>query len=272
MLNKVPLEIKLFIATTSLPLEKLQTLKNDDTIYLEKNYNEPCFVTLDNKVIANGEIIIIDGKVGLQISEIINEPKLISHSNHLPIHNDIFVSIDVFLGKTFITYEKLSQLERGSVIDFENSIPPVVFLEINGTVLENIFAYIKIENNTFCLITKVNKDSVLKDCILPIKEEKKIKTIEEITKLLQNEDNNKIADNLINENLAVVFIVLIVLNNEKAQEVFNLITNSCFKDFKKLLKEYLSEDIKIDETYVEIVLNEFWNSLNKKETFKTFKK
>jgi flagellar motor switch protein FliN/FliY len=71
----VPVSVK--IGTTNIFLKDLLNLTSGNVIELDQSVNEPVELTVNNKTIAYGEVVVADGYFGLKIKEIINKTERI---------------------------------------------------------------------------------------------------------------------------------------------------------------------------------------------------
>jgi flagellar motor switch protein FliN/FliY len=72
---EVPVAVK--IGTTKIFLKDLLNLTSGNVIELDQSVNEPVELTINNKTIAYGEVVVADGYFGLKIKEIINKTERI---------------------------------------------------------------------------------------------------------------------------------------------------------------------------------------------------
>ena len=72
ILNDVALVVKAELGRTSMQVKEILKLGVNSVISLDKESGEPVDVLVNNKMIAKGEVVEIDGNFGIRITEIIN--------------------------------------------------------------------------------------------------------------------------------------------------------------------------------------------------------
>lgn len=70
LLMDVPLNVKLRFGHRKLPLREVLDLNDGAIVELDQDIDEPAELILGNKVIARGEVVIVDGNYGLRITEV----------------------------------------------------------------------------------------------------------------------------------------------------------------------------------------------------------
>ncbi len=73
----IPLEVEVVISTTTLTLGELLHLGHGSVIELEQNVETPVDIKVNGKLVAKGEIVIVEDKFGIRIIEIIAEEERI---------------------------------------------------------------------------------------------------------------------------------------------------------------------------------------------------
>ncbi len=71
LLNSVPLKISAVLGETKMTVEEVLKLTQGTVIELEKKVGEPVDIFINDKIIAKGEIVIVDGKIGITLTEIV---------------------------------------------------------------------------------------------------------------------------------------------------------------------------------------------------------
>lgn len=71
-LNDIKIGIEAILGRTRLPLSKLMNLESGSIIPLEKLAGEPIEIEANGKLIAKGEVVIVEKNFGIKILEIIN--------------------------------------------------------------------------------------------------------------------------------------------------------------------------------------------------------
>ena len=78
LLLDVKLPVKVRIGTKEMLLRDVLTMDIGSVVELNQLANEPLDVMVDNNVIAKGEVIIIDGNFGVQITDIGTRAELLN--------------------------------------------------------------------------------------------------------------------------------------------------------------------------------------------------
>lgn len=69
-LNEVPLKVSAVLGETKMTVEEVLKLTQGTIIELEKKVGEPIDIYVNDKIIAKGEIVVVDGKIGITLTEI----------------------------------------------------------------------------------------------------------------------------------------------------------------------------------------------------------
>lgn len=70
-LYDVPVQISVVLGKTSMQLNQLLKLGRGAVIELERSVGEPIDVYVNNKMVAKGEIVIVDNKIGVTLTEVL---------------------------------------------------------------------------------------------------------------------------------------------------------------------------------------------------------
>lgn len=70
-LYDVPVQISVVLGKTSMQLNKLLKLGRGAVIELERAVGEPIDVFVNDKMVAKGEIVIVDNKLGVTLTEVV---------------------------------------------------------------------------------------------------------------------------------------------------------------------------------------------------------
>ncbi len=70
-LYDVPVQISVVLGKTTMPLSQLLKLGRGAVVELERAVGEPIDVYVNNKMVAKGEIVIVDNKIGVTLTEVI---------------------------------------------------------------------------------------------------------------------------------------------------------------------------------------------------------
>ena len=70
-LGDMELEVRIEIGKTSLTLQQVAMLRRGSVVVLDRNIDEPVNVLVNGKVIARGELLVVDGKFSVRIVEFV---------------------------------------------------------------------------------------------------------------------------------------------------------------------------------------------------------
>lgn len=74
-LYDVPVRVSVVLGATSMPLSSILKLGKGAVIELERTVGEPIDVFVNNKKVAKGEIVIVDEKIGVTLTEVVINEK-----------------------------------------------------------------------------------------------------------------------------------------------------------------------------------------------------
>ena len=74
-LYDVPVQVSVVLGSTSMPLSNILKLGKGAVIELERTVGEPIDVFVNNKKVAKGEIVIVDKKIGVTLTEVVINEK-----------------------------------------------------------------------------------------------------------------------------------------------------------------------------------------------------
>lgn len=74
-LSNVPVQISVILGRTSMKLSHLLKLTRGAVIELERAVGEPVDIFVNNKNVARGEIVVVDNKIGVTLTEVIKADK-----------------------------------------------------------------------------------------------------------------------------------------------------------------------------------------------------
>jgi len=75
ILNDIELDVTLRVGSCKMTFEEISKLDVNSIIELNKSNNEPLEILVENKVIAIGEIVVVDGNYGVQITKVFSNEK-----------------------------------------------------------------------------------------------------------------------------------------------------------------------------------------------------
>ena len=70
-LYDVPVQVSVVLGSTKMPLNSILKLGRGAVIELERTVGEPIDVFVNNKIVAKGEIVIVEEKIGVTLTEVI---------------------------------------------------------------------------------------------------------------------------------------------------------------------------------------------------------
>jgi len=74
-LYNVPVQVSVVLGGTTMPLSSILKLGKGAVIELNRSVGEPIDVFVNNKLVAKGEIVIVEDKIGVTLTEVIAVPK-----------------------------------------------------------------------------------------------------------------------------------------------------------------------------------------------------
>lgn len=75
MILDVPLKLTVELGRSRLPIHELLKLTNGSILALEKLAGEPLDILVNGKLIARGEAVIVNGSLGVRVTEIVSDAK-----------------------------------------------------------------------------------------------------------------------------------------------------------------------------------------------------
>lgn len=74
-LYDVPVHVSVVLGSTTMPLSSILKLGKGAVIELDKLVGEPIDVYVNNKIVAKGEIVIVEDKIGVTLTEVVAHEK-----------------------------------------------------------------------------------------------------------------------------------------------------------------------------------------------------
>jgi flagellar motor switch protein FliN/FliY len=74
-LYDVPVQVSVVLGRTTMQLSNILKLGRGAVIELERHVGEPIDVYVNNKIIAKGEIVVVDNKIGVTLTEVVSVDK-----------------------------------------------------------------------------------------------------------------------------------------------------------------------------------------------------
>ncbi|MFT7518336.1 MAG: flagellar motor switch protein FliN/FliY [Kiritimatiellia bacterium] len=72
-LHGIPIEMVVELGRARLTVRELSQLHADDVIELDRTTDEPLDIIVGGRVLARGEVVIVDDRISLRIVEIVNQ-------------------------------------------------------------------------------------------------------------------------------------------------------------------------------------------------------
>jgi flagellar motor switch protein FliN/FliY len=70
-LQEIPIELVVELGRTRLTVRELASLGRDDVVELDRSATQPLDVIVGGRVFARGELVVVDDRVGLRITELV---------------------------------------------------------------------------------------------------------------------------------------------------------------------------------------------------------
>lgn len=71
----VPVQISVVLGKTSMPVSNLLKLGRGAVIELDRKVGEPIDIFVNNRLVARGEVVVVEDRVGITMTEIIKNDK-----------------------------------------------------------------------------------------------------------------------------------------------------------------------------------------------------
>lgn len=76
-LYDVPVQVSVVLGKTSMTLSNILKLGKGAVIELDRTIGEPIDVYINNKIVAKGEIVVVDDKIGVTLTEVVSKTKIL---------------------------------------------------------------------------------------------------------------------------------------------------------------------------------------------------
>ncbi|MET0155968.1 MAG: flagellar motor switch protein FliN [Rickettsiales bacterium] len=70
-ISDIPVEVTAILGSASMPVSRLLKLSRGSVVRLDRKVGEPVDITVNNRLIARGEIVIVENRIGITMTEII---------------------------------------------------------------------------------------------------------------------------------------------------------------------------------------------------------
>ena len=71
----VPVQISVVLGKTSMPVSNLLKLGRGAVIELDRKVGEPIDIFVNNRLVARGEVVVVEDRIGITMTEIIKAEK-----------------------------------------------------------------------------------------------------------------------------------------------------------------------------------------------------
>ena len=78
---EVPVNVSLQVGSTEIPIRELVKLVEGSVIALDRESNDPMDVLVNGKLIAHGEIVIVDDQFGVRLTDVVSPAERIEQIN-----------------------------------------------------------------------------------------------------------------------------------------------------------------------------------------------
>lgn len=79
---EVPVTVSLQVGSTDIAIRELVGLVEGSVVALERESTEPMDVLVNGKLIAHGEIVLVDEKFGVRLTDVVSPAERIMNLNH----------------------------------------------------------------------------------------------------------------------------------------------------------------------------------------------
>ena len=71
-LYEIPVKVSVMLGKTHMQIDDLLKLGKGSVVELDKKVGEPVDICINDKIVAKGEIVIVDNKIGVTLTELVN--------------------------------------------------------------------------------------------------------------------------------------------------------------------------------------------------------
>ncbi len=71
----IPIQISVVLGKTSMPVSQLLKLGRGTVVELDKKVGEPIDIYVNNRIVARGEVVVVEDRIGITMTEIIKPDK-----------------------------------------------------------------------------------------------------------------------------------------------------------------------------------------------------
>jgi len=74
-ISDIPVEISAVLGKTTMPVSQLLKLGRGAVVKLDRKVGEPIDIFVNNRLIAKGEVVLVENKIGITMTEIMRSSK-----------------------------------------------------------------------------------------------------------------------------------------------------------------------------------------------------
>ena len=74
-LHDIPVKVQAVLGGASMPIEDLLALRSGAVVELDRRVGEPIDVVVNGSLVARGELVLIDGSLGITLTEIVKQDR-----------------------------------------------------------------------------------------------------------------------------------------------------------------------------------------------------
>ena len=78
MILDLPLEVSIRLGKTRILIRDLLRLDKNSVIELEQSADDPLDIVVNDRVLARGEVVVVDDKLGIRITDIVSRAERVS--------------------------------------------------------------------------------------------------------------------------------------------------------------------------------------------------
>lgn len=245
LINSARLNVRARLGKKNIHLSLAKKLDKTYDIMLDQLANEPLEILIQNQIIGLGEVVVVDGNFGVQMTNVYEQPieDKLYYQRNVQDKLDPVILLEAILGDIDLYISEILKFEVGSVIDFGIFAGSFVQVYVDKKYIGNA------EVNVWEMnlgITLIDSKKVSDSKLFTLSVEDKEKFTNSISKIDEKVETNSYIDNFSFLNELSFDMLSTVLINEHPQTiaVTLLNINSDFaKDFLQSICEELSSEI-----------------------------
>ncbi|MEN3953264.1 flagellar motor switch protein FliN [Iodidimonas sp. SYSU 1G8] len=71
----VPIRVQAVLGRSRMDISTLMRLRSGDVVELDRRVGEPVDILVNNRMIARGEVVLIDGRLGVTLTEVVKQER-----------------------------------------------------------------------------------------------------------------------------------------------------------------------------------------------------